>query len=96
MYEPCDEEEDDDYAASDSIEYYLSSTKEKSSLNNDVYPNMDDVMDTSCKSENNANNVYMERIKEMTYKVNQQARILKERSAEIKRLQSTTIGKGYH
>ena len=96
VYESCDNEEDDDYAASGSIEYYLSSTKEKSSLNNDVYPNMDDMMDTSCKFENDANNVYMERIKGLTDKVIQQARALKQRNTEIKRLQSTTIGKGYH
>lgn len=95
------DKEDDSDAAEGSIEYSLSSTTRKSSLNNSTNTTFnngmnltfDDVMDTSCNIDDNSqNNIYIEKIKDLTLKIHQQAKALRQKHIEINRLRSSTIG----
>jgi hypothetical protein len=92
LHDSYDEEDDYDITC-DSLEYSLSPVGTKPNQEDEISTILDDAIETSCTvEENDGNNVYLEKIKELSDKVNQQKKILKERTAMIKRLQSTTIG----
>ncbi|CAF3461275.1 unnamed protein product, partial [Rotaria sp. Silwood2] len=86
-----DDEDDDDITCA-SMEYSLLSMG-KTNQNNETNTNLDDTVETSSiMEENDDNNVYLEQIKDLTFKVKQQAQMIKQQKAQIQRLILTTIG----
>ncbi|CAF2527123.1 unnamed protein product [Rotaria sp. Silwood2] len=85
-----DDEDDDDITCA-SMEYSLLSMG-KTNQNNETNTNLDDTVETSSiMEENDDNNVYLEQIKDLTFKVKQQAQMIKQQKAQIQRLILTTI-----
>ncbi|CAF1629893.1 unnamed protein product [Rotaria magnacalcarata] len=88
----CDDAEDDDGITSDRIEDSFSSIVRKPNAEDELNTSLDDTIEKSCTiAENNDNNIYLEKVKDLFLKVNQQAKKIKQQTAEIKRLRLTTI-----
>ncbi|CAF4143789.1 unnamed protein product, partial [Rotaria sordida] len=83
--------EEDDEATSGSVEYSLSSSTKPNEIvkMNTITNNITES--SSTLMENNEDNPYAQKIRELSSKVKEQEAIIKNQSAEIKRLQMITI-----
>ncbi|CAF3295783.1 unnamed protein product, partial [Rotaria sp. Silwood2] len=95
LCEDKEDEEDNNDITSDSIEYSFSSAVRKPNLEDALNKTLLNTIEKSSTIEqNNENSIYLERIQDLSLKVKQQAKIIKQQTVEIKRLRSTTIGNG--
>ncbi|CAF2978492.1 unnamed protein product [Rotaria sp. Silwood2] len=92
LCEDKEDEEDNNDITSDSIEYSFSSAVRKPNLEDALNKTLLNTIEKSSTIEqNNENSIYLERIQDLSLKVKQQAKIIKQQTVEIKRLRSTTI-----
>jgi hypothetical protein len=87
------EDEDDAESVSESIEYSLSEVRKKPNQDDQGNTTLDGANETTCATEQNDNNgAYEERINDLSLKVKEQTKVIKQQTMEIKRLRATTVG----